>query len=386
LSEFSINNTGSGGPFSITNVGSEFIIAWTESRIITCARFSGAGLKMGDSFTVNDQNTPGTWPLMAHVPGGFVVLWVSGGNLLLQPFTSDGTKNGNVLRVSTGVDAGHPPAIARQLDGTLVVVWGDAGQANIFGQVFNSDLSKLSHIFTVNDASTTSTAVNLQPAITYLDVSETGNGFVVAWNSGPGVSQTLPRFRYYQPDGSRAKETDAMVPQIHMAKFEIELRPGALAPLPHGGFCGLFLGGGGPVGENVLMIDSYGPDGTHLIAANVTHRDDHSLSALPVMTATPNNDALVVVWVQQSPHVAGVQGANIMAAMASSDLQVVPGIKINTAPPRGQSLPCVTPVATDTTSNIAFVWSDQSLSTPPQSPSLKARIFLGDLSRDVGPA
>lgn len=395
MGEIVVNNTGSGGPISITPVGDEFIIAWSQSRMISCARFSGAGARLSDNFTVNDTNTPGTWPLLAHMPGGFVVLWVSNGKLLLQAFTSDGTKNSDhPIQVSADVDGENPPGIARQLDGSLVVTWGDAGQHNIHAQVFGPDLSALSNVLTVNDTGTIGTQVNLQPIVTFLNTSDEGSSFVIAWGGGPGIGRTRNRFRFYQADGTRTLEPQPPNGKLesiaHLAQFDFSLRPGALAPLPDGGFCGLFGGEGGQDGENVLMVDSYDEHGTHLGAANVTHRDDHTLSTLPVISSTPNNEALVVAWTQQSPHVSGDQDASIMAAMVSSDLQVLASIKINAAPPPGapprdRLLACVTPVITDISSNLAFAWVDESPTTPPPPPSLKARVFSGDLSRDVGP-
>jgi hypothetical protein len=387
MGEILINNGDSGGPISILAIDGQFIVAWSVLRTITCARFSASGVKLGDNFTVNGPDTPGTFPVMALLPSGFVVAWTSGNDLLLQALTADGTKNGPAIQIATDlVDTNNPPAITRLLDQSIVVCWDarspDGTQEIIRAQVFNSDLTKRSGVFVVGGVQ----RVNFQPVVTYLS----DGGFVVAWKGGVGIDQALTWFRPFNPNGTASSQGETR------AKFDLFLRPHSLAALPNGGFCGIILGAGTNPGDNVLMLDAYfgssltpQPDGTlsldHQFSSNITHRDDHTVSGFPMIMATPVNGNLVLTWELKSPHVSGNQGTNIMAVIVSSSLLPSVPVKVNTAPARGQSLPCVTPVITDIGSNLTFAFIDRSLTSPPPTPSIKGRIFTSDLSRDLGP-
>ncbi len=385
MGEILVNNGDSGGPISIVTIDDGFVVAWTESGIITCARFSASGVRVGVNFTVNTPETPATWPVMALIQTGFVVAWNSRGNLLLQALTVDGVKNGAPLPVnpgSTRVSEDHPPAITRILDAGLVLSWGEAGQQVIRAQIFNSDLTKRGEAFTVKEPKDVNSQVNIQPIITYLDGFEimkdgqpTGEiergGFVIAWSSGRSFGQTFSQFQFYDANGSR-------LGQQSMAKFDLFLRPGSLAPLPFppGGFCGI------QDNQSVLNVDAYDARGNFQFSSNVTHFEDHTVSTLPVIRTTPNN-GVVITWVERSSQ-SGGQGTNIMAALVTGDSQVLGPVKLNTEPARGQTTPCVTPVITDFGDIIAFAWVDRSLSTPPPLPSIKGRILAGDnLFRDM---
>ena len=378
MGEILVNNSDSGGPISIVTIDDGFVVAWTELGIITCARFSARGVRVGVNFTVNTPETPATWPVMALIQTGFVVAWNSRGNLLLQALTVDGVKNGAPLQVnpaSTRVSA-DPPAITRILDAGLVLSWGEAGQQVIRAQIFNFDLTKRGEAFTVKEPEDFNSQVNIQPIITYMDGFDimkdgqpTGEiergGFVIAWSSGPSFGQTFGRFQFYDANGST-------LGQQRMAKFDLFLRPGSLAPLPFppGGFCGI------QDHQSVLSVDAYDAKGNFQFSSNVTHFDDHTVSTLPVIRATPNNGVMVITWEERSPQISG-QGTNIMAVLVTSDLQVLSPAKVNTEPARGQTMPCVAPVLTDFGNNIAFAWVDRSLSTSPPLPSIKGRILAG---------
>lgn len=355
MGEILVNNSDSGGPISIVTRDNEFVVAWTELGIITCAKFSASGVRIGANFTVNTPETPASWPVMAMIQTGFIVAWNSGGNLLLQALTVDGVKNGAPLQVNPGSTrvSADPPAITRLLDAGLALSWGEAGQQVVRAQIFNFDLTKRGQAFVVNGPQTTSQMVNIQPVITYLN----DGGFVIAWSGGPAIGGTFSRFQLYNPNGSRSG-------QETMAKFDLFLRPGSLAPLPFppGGFCGI------QDHQSVLSVNGYDAEGNFQLLANITHSDDHTLSTLPFITATPNNGVMVITWEERSPN---IQGTNIMAAMVTSDFQVLGPVKVNTEAPRGQTMPCVAPFLTD----IAFAWVDRSLSTPPPSPSIKGRIL-----------
>jgi hypothetical protein len=439
MGEILINNSDSGGPISIAAIDNEFVVAWTESGIITCARFSAGGVRIGANFTVNTPDTPGAWAAMALIQTGFVVAWISGGNLLLQAgprvkdvrlgepvigelrhtlpceavflaaspkrsspevghvvperrgapccwlLTFDGVKNGAPLQVNPGSTrvSADPPGITRLADAGLVVCWGEAGQQVVRAQIFNFDLTKRGEAFTVKGPETVNSQVNIQPVITYMeafDILKDGQptdeieraGFVIAWSGGPAIGETFSRFQFYDangiakgdpsPPGGKTPET--------MAKFDLFLRPGSLAPLPFplGGFCGI------QDHQSVLSVDAYDGKGNFQFSSNVTHFDDHTLSTLPAITATQNNGVMVITWEERSPQISGDQGTNIMTAMITTDLQVLSPLKVNTEPARGQTMPCVASVLTD---NIAFAWVDRSLSTPPPLPSIKGRILAG---------
>ena len=408
MGEIMVNNGDSGGPISILAVGEgQFIVAWTVAGIITCARFSAAGAKLGDNFTVNGPDTRldpgGTFPVMTFISGGFVVAWASHGNLLLQPLTADGTKNGAAMPINPEpVDTSNPPAIARLLDGSIVVCWGAHAPSPpgslqqttlqiVRAQVFNSDLTKRNGMIVVSGngqiEATASQQVNFQPVVTFL----TDGGFVVAWRSGVGFTQAFPRFRPFNPNGTSASQGGTL------AKFDLFLRPHSLGPLPNGGFCGVRFGAGTNPGDNVLMLDVYAlntdphkvlPDGSFPLefqfSSNITHKEDQTINNLPMIMLSPVANNLVMTWEQKSPHVSGNQGTNIRAVMVGGGGLPGGAVTINASPARGQSMPCVTPVITDIGSILAFAFADQNL-TPPFAPTIKARIFANDLSRDVGP-
>jgi hypothetical protein len=403
MGEILVNDGDTGGPISILAIGDDqFVVAWTVARIITCARFSASGARLGDNFTVNGPDTPATFPVMAMLPSGFVVAWTSGSNLFLQALTADGTRNGPAMQINPDpVDMDNPPAITRLLDRSIVVCWGAHAPSPpslpeqttfnvVRAQVFNSDLTKRSGVLVVSGDghvnATASQQVNFQPVVTFL----TDGGFVVAWRSGPGFSQALTRFRPFNPNGTAASQGGTL------AKFDLFLRPHSLGPLPDGGFCGIRFGPGINPGDNVLMLDLYAlnttvaplADGSiplqHQFSSNITHRDDQTISNLPMVMLSPVADNLVMTWEQKSPHVSGDQGTNIMAVMTGSGGSPGAPVKVNTSPARGQSLPCVTPVITDIGSILAFAFVDRSLTSPPPTPTIKARILSSGLG-DAGP-
>jgi len=310
MAEILVNETGSDGPIAVLGTSRQLVAAWTTNGIITCTRLpvSGGGA-VADPFTVNDAGAPATWPVLAMVIGGFVVVWTSGHNVFMQRMSVDGRKVGARIRVNdVDADPASPPGVARLLDGGLVVCWADATLETVRAQMYRGDLSRLGEDrFAVNvprdgEFDITGQGVphgpaNYRPAVTGLAVGDTGYAFVVAWQRGRAIGTTTAHFRFFlsngkpepSPDGTPLDAQGKPLGFEHQVKFDILCRPGALCAVAGGGFFGLRL--------PPLTADSYDPTGPLRAALPVTHVVDHTVTTSPAITLTPTND-FVVVWAE----------------------------------------------------------------------------------------
>jgi hypothetical protein len=399
MAEILVNDTGSAGPVAVLGTSRQFVVAWTTDGVITCARLpmSGGGT-VSDLFTVNDLSASATWPVLAMVLGGFVVAWTSGHNVFLQRMSVDGHKVGGRIQVNEAdADPARPPAVARLLDGGLVVCWADATLETVRAQIFRGDLSRFGDRFVVNvprDGEFEMTGLGVphgvasyQPAVTWLAVSDADPAFafVVAWQRGRAVETTSAHYRYFLPGGKPEVPPPGTPPNTdgtpmgieHQAKFDLLCRPGALCAVPGGGFFGLRLPSspGNPVTDNAVVADSYDSTGALRISGPVTGVDDHMLRTLPAITLTPTND-FVIVWAEAAGHAAGDPGRSIRGVSTDLDLLATGAVTISTSPPGEHDAPCVACTITDFGYATAVVWLDGR--------SVKARVFRNnDLQNDV---
>lgn len=174
-----------------------FIVVWySETQDgsgdgIVGRRFAFDGTPLGDEFPVNTYTTSNQLrpTVAADGDGDFVVVWESSGQdgdfngIFGQRFDSDGDPVGDEFQVSTYTTNSQTRAsVARNDDGSFVVVWesyGQDGDSNgVFGQRFDSGGDSLGGEFPVN---THTTSFQNSPSV----APDADGNFVVAWHS-PG--------------------------------------------------------------------------------------------------------------------------------------------------------------------------------------------------------
>ncbi len=171
--------------------------------------FNSDGTKYGEEFRVNTypdgyQSAPA---VATRDDGGFVVVWYSSGreegslyDVYGQLFNSDGTKYGEEFRVNTYTNGFQSaPSVAMRDDGEFVVVWQDdrngaSGYFQVYGQIFNSDSTRIGEEFQVNISPPLH--VPHHPSVAMRDDST----FVVIWGRGEIYGQL------FNSDGTRIGE------------------------------------------------------------------------------------------------------------------------------------------------------------------------------------
>lgn len=144
---------------------------------------------IGGEFAVNSFTTEGqdTADATALRDGGFVVVWESLGQdgddqgVYGQIYDNQGSKVGGEFLVNTTTAKSQEDAEVTGLaDGNFVVVWESEGQdgssQGVYGQIYNSQGSKVGGEFQVN---TTTTNSQENPSVTNL----ADGGFIVTWES-----------------------------------------------------------------------------------------------------------------------------------------------------------------------------------------------------------
>src|SRR4029077_19116040 len=118
--------------------------------------------------------------------------------------------------------------------------------------------------------------------------------------------------------------------------------------------------GGQADGVMIVVAPLFDPDGNIPIIDNVTHKDDLTVSADPVLTALPNAQ-LVAAWSERKVATTGQFGVDIKAAIlqvqpagAQDVLVSAPEVQINAIlsanePKKDRSVPCVAAMGQDGT-------------------------------------
>jgi hypothetical protein len=197
--EFGINTytTGvQGQPVAAMDPSDNFVVVWTSLPAqdgsgygIFGQRYDSAGAPFGPEFRVNSYTTSAQFSpsVTADALGGFVVVWMSGGQdgssygVFGQRYAGSGTPLGLEFRVNgyTTNDQSYP-SVAADSSGNFVVVWTSSGQdgssEGVFGQRYASSGTPLGPEFRVN---TYSTGSQLDPAV----AADPSGNFVVTWGS-----------------------------------------------------------------------------------------------------------------------------------------------------------------------------------------------------------
>jgi hypothetical protein len=395
MNEFVVTTSVTGRPAIFGNhQTAEFVMVWLEALGVSIkgARFDSSGNKIGNAdFTVKAaSSTRLSSPVIARagdfLSPGFVVAWIAAGGVFVQRFTDDGKMSGDAVKVNTTQAAPEEtaPALTGLPDGSFVVSWGE-GLQGIRAQIFAGDGVKSGPEIGVN----TSAGPHFFPAIATLG----GDGFVIAWSARPSAPDGSRRFQIF--DSSGQKQGGEQTPQ-----HGIGLGQGALSMVATSGktkpndFVNVMLSSAGTGGQEdgvmIVVATLFDPDGKLPIIDNVTHKDDLTVSADPVLTALPNAQ-LVATWSERKVATSGQFGVDIKAAIlevqpagAQDVLVSAPGIQINaTLPPnepkKDRSVPCVAAIGQDGTS-VVVAWCEQNLAPPfLPTPVLKARVVSNQL-------
>lgn len=222
------------------------VVAWqTQSAegspsVIYIQQFDGDGVAIGDPVQVNataesDQTEPQVTTL--H-DGGFLVTWVTDGDIAMQRFDADGEKDGVQTVVNTVTDGNQTHAtVSAFADGGWIVVWqGDVASpsdslmggdiatgTDVFAQRYDSDGHKVGDETLIN-------------SVRYGDqglasvATLTDGGYVVTW-SGTDIEDSNVYLQRYDADGQKVgDETAVNSPTTNQQIF------GKVAALSDGGY------------------------------------------------------------------------------------------------------------------------------------------------------
>jgi hypothetical protein len=371
---------------TITACGSgAFAVVWTSAQgvgvlnavVFTTGEVIGPPGPPGvvrphDIIPINASDSPATSvPVSCLTDDGFAVAWTSGNSVQLQIVDAFGGMEDLFTLNTAPVDPHHAPAIARLMDGSHIAAWSDAEAfVGVRARRYDHKWTAIGDEFTVN----TSQGVHFAPTVTALEGGD--SAFVIGWQGGTSIPGALGRLRLFDLNGNGGPEL--------LAKRTFDSGPSTFTFLPSGQFVLVRTqiehpGAAEADRENILAIDLYDATGSETATNAVTPQGSGMISRFPAVRALPNNGQ-VVTWTERPIPTSGHTGQNIVATIVSVDLQVLSPdpIRVNTAPPRGQDTPCVTPVITDTGDVLAFAWVDSTLPPGPSS-TLKVRVLPGGL-------
>lgn len=186
-------------PAVVSDAAGNFTVVWKALseddtyNDVFGQRFGSGGERRGTEFRVNalGAGDQGYYLAAGAAPNGdFVVAWSSeyvddpGNGIVAQRFDENGSRLGDELLVNSTVQPGGGAGVGVAVDasGDFAVVWqGDAesGQAEIFGQRFRSDGTRLGTEFRVD-----STAGRREAPAAASDAS---GRFIVVWQMGSNV-------------------------------------------------------------------------------------------------------------------------------------------------------------------------------------------------------
>jgi hypothetical protein len=390
MNEMLINADITGAPAILGNHHRpEFIVVWKDGSDhgIKGARYQASGAKIGDDFTVNAAGDPSPRsPAIAQIGdltlGGFVVGWISAGNVFLQRFTDQGERSGAVIQVNTTATAPEEkqPAITRLMSGRVVVSWGQG--SGIRAQIFRQDGTRAGPEISVN----TSDGTHFFPAITQLG----GGGFVIAWQANPFAPGGSPRLQMFNPDGTKSRGEQRPTHGVGLGQSTLTFVTSS--DVEPADFVNVALSSAGTSGEpdevKIVVAQLFGPDGALKMSVNLTHRDDLTVSSSPAVVALPAG-GLVAAWSETRVPTSGMFDHNIKATLMqvgsnhTEDILVASegGLKIDTGrpeTPKDRDSPCLAAMG-ENGELIAIAWVEQNLAPPFPRPVIKARILSSQL-------
>ena len=239
--EFSINTTSAGdqtSPKIAAKLDGGFVVAWQSSAPdvgVYAQQFTGAGIKRGAEFKVNNGGGERTQPAVATLNNDrFVIAWTSdqqdgsGLGVYARRFTESGDPIGREFLVNTRTAGDQSaPAIAGLDDGGFIIVWQsrDPDGLGIFGQRYDATATKVGDEFRINK---TVDYDQSMPAVAGL----IDGGFVVVWQSdlqdGSGLGIYM---QHYREDGTRIRQET----RVNTTTADDQSQP-AVASFSLGGF------------------------------------------------------------------------------------------------------------------------------------------------------
>jgi hypothetical protein len=166
------------------------IILWQDNTAIKGRIYNSAGAQVKDLGTLG-TNWSG-FDVSTHKDDAFVIVWSAGGNLAGQLYTSDGTKDGTQITVSSTDGTQENPVVATYYNGRFVVAWesDEDGDKNIMARVLKKDGAPVSP--TEVKVNTNDNSHETMPDVATFDLS--GNFLVVWQGKDPSGSGILGQF------------------------------------------------------------------------------------------------------------------------------------------------------------------------------------------------
>ncbi|RXK12017.1 hypothetical protein CP985_14800, partial [Malaciobacter mytili LMG 24559] len=264
-------------------------------------RFNADGTKNADIVKLEASNvaygTDETPQITSLVDGSYVVTWkgvdIQGdSSIFIQKFNSDGTKNGNMLNLEEGsISSWHEksPQITDLTDGSYVVTWhsGNDRDLSIYVQKFNSDGTKNGNLLKL-DGVTSSLTHDMEPQI----IGLVDGSYVVTW-SGIDQGGDLSVFvQKISSDGTKADIVKLEAPN----KTDGFDKNQQIISLKNGGYVVTWEGQDSD-GDFSIFVQRFNSDGSKagtiviLESLNATNFSEHSAQ----ITSLYNNE-YIVTW------------------------------------------------------------------------------------------
>ncbi|MEL6977657.1 MAG: cadherin domain-containing protein [Pseudomonadota bacterium] len=172
-----------------------FVVVWegdaSSGESVRAQRFDAAGTPTGSEIEVYANSGDVSLPdVTVLADGSMVVVWdapgASGDDVYLQRVNADGSLNGSVETVATGVGSQRIPDVAALADGGFVVTYLDQGVGMVTARVYGADGAPIGAGFSVQQ----SNMFESNPTV----VARPDGGFTVAWQtnavdgSGSGIA------------------------------------------------------------------------------------------------------------------------------------------------------------------------------------------------------
>ncbi|MFH1438205.1 MAG: hypothetical protein ABIJ56_21030 [Pseudomonadota bacterium] len=174
------------------NGGSKYLGAWISLNAspmeARCAMYNGsswsAEISCSDSATTSESQVSAAM----SVTGGAVAVWLRGSDIIMQPFSASGARDGDEVKVnsSAGGASGYPAA-AFDSDGRLLVAWRyqPAGSIEIRGRMYDAGMEPIAGDFKINTTELTQGAgTDSQPNYVPSVGGDPAQGrFIVVWDA-----------------------------------------------------------------------------------------------------------------------------------------------------------------------------------------------------------
>jgi hypothetical protein len=166
------------------------VILWQDNTAIKGRIYSAAGAQVKDLGTLG-SNWSG-FDVATHKDDAFIIVWSASGNLAGQLYTSDGTKDGSQISVSSTSGTQENPAVDTYYNGRFVVAWesNEDGDKEIMTRMFKKDGAPVSPAEV--KVNTSDNGSETLPDVAAFDLA--GNFMVVWQGTDPNGSGILGQF------------------------------------------------------------------------------------------------------------------------------------------------------------------------------------------------